>query len=233
MEVVEHLAGMATLRPQQALILYKGHGEVVIGRTHPVQKGEAGLILGAGRQVSHEEVEAFARSLSETPRTREILPACALYSDASLLAWHVPARRRVIYFDGRALPALKRLSGSEVWHPPLLFVAQRKGLRVYALNSEERPEADTPLFVAPYPNLYDNGSMCSGNVRLPSALRWSEREGWERAFYDSAFTHSNAKTLTTHPQGLAGVWRRAKTIKSWHAQWLVEAKKTLHEAVNG
>jgi hypothetical protein len=57
---------------------------------------------------------------------------------------------------------------------------------------------------------------------------------WERAFFQSEFTHASGATrLTTHPVGFLGLWKSlAGRRKSFPVEYLTSARETLHEFVS-
>lgn len=52
--------------------------------------------------------------------------------------------------------------------PPLVFTGQDRTYRVYAVAENGWPAADTPLYHAPFPNVYMNGAICPGSVKFPA-----------------------------------------------------------------
>jgi hypothetical protein len=67
----------------------------------------------------------------------------------------------------------------------------------------------TPLWRAPYFNVWGEGEICTGNVRLPDSLSPQSLEVYERAFFDSEFTHPNLRggeKLIHHSDGPYGWW---------------------------
>lgn len=55
-------------------------------------------------------------------------------------------------------------------------------------------------------------------------------ELWERAFFQSEFTHqTGARKLTSHPGGLAGLWNRLAGRKTFPRDRLVPANQRLLE----
>jgi PRTRC genetic system protein B len=73
----------------------------------------------------------------------------------------------MFFSDSGADPDLKNLNGKLCPHPPLLFKACGSHLWVRALAKDERPEAETKLYMAPYWNCYDNGVCCTGSMKIP------------------------------------------------------------------
>lgn len=69
--------------------------------------------------------------------------------------------------------------------PPLLWLANKQNLVIFALASDRRPTEKTMLYHAPFFNVYDNGSVCMGTVDVNiknSASIEEFTEAWEKYF---------------------------------------------------
>jgi len=54
--------------------------------------------------------------------------------------------------------------------PPLLWCGWRREYRIWALDTIDAPTRDVSLWKAPFPNCYQSGGICWGNVgALPEA----------------------------------------------------------------
>ena len=76
--------------------------------------------------------------------------------------------------------------------PPLLWIASRNSLFVFALASNHRPTERTELYDAPFFNVYENGNVCMGNVDIRIKKTASVEEfttAWENYFFNSYFSH--------------------------------------------
>ena len=76
--------------------------------------------------------------------------------------------------------------------PPLLWVANKQNLKIFALESDERPDENTPIFHAPFFNVYENGNVCMGtvDVKIKNSTTLEEfTESWENYFFNSYFSH--------------------------------------------
>jgi PRTRC genetic system protein B len=98
------------------------------------------------------------------------------------------------------------LNGRLFPQPPLVWRVCDGQLKIRALTQNKRPMAKTKLAVAPYWNLSDNGTVCTGSMRRPECGSVATMSGWERGFYESAFTHANVGRLTRHKDGFEGLW---------------------------
>ena len=90
--------------------------------------------------------------------------------------------------------------------PPLVWRVADGQLKIRALTENKRPEAKTKLAVAPYWNLSDSGTVCTGSTRRPERASVAAISDWERGFYESAFTHANVGHLTRYEGGFVGLW---------------------------
>jgi PRTRC genetic system protein B len=151
----------------------------------------------------------------------EILPG-GRYS----LIWHRPAERRQIFFAG----ALHIPSG-QAWVPALLYQTDGRKLSVYALASDDRPTESTPLYRAPFHNIYTDGSVCLGSaqVKKPAQKTYANlMKYWEDLFWLSEFSHLNGSDNPTKTN-LALLWKRL--VKEKNLTWkdlgeLIKIKKT-------
>lgn len=76
--------------------------------------------------------------------------------------------------------------------PPLVWCANKQGMKIFALDSDERPNNETPLFHAPFFNVYESGSVCMGTVDISIKKSASLEEfiaQWEHYFFNSYFSH--------------------------------------------
>lgn len=249
------LGETATFKLQQALLVYEaGNSYNSTTRTavsvHPVVNG----IITAGTPITHAAVESLAAALGRN------LAACWLPPNLVSLgfgkmAWFCPASRRRLWFkaDGRFnggadttnpkadIHDPQTLNGKFAQYPPLLFIATGRRLQVFALVDNERPQAHTRLYRAPYWNLWEDGAMCAGSRAMPDLPTPANIPAYEAAFFDSAFTHTNIKKICLHPKGAFGLWSElvAKAKQSrkhlpdtryWIAN-LVRLKFTVNSAI--
>lgn len=186
--------------------------------------------LMAGHPISRELAHSVGLTLLGGAATRSLLPASVVMWDGLRLAWWTPSRRRRIWFS-LDRPALRDVSRQEVTHPALFWVAEAGRLHLWALASDARPEAGTPLYQAPYLNIYPDGWVCPDTLNWP-ALRPDAIDDWERHFHDSAGTKVWAERLTLFPGGHDALWRAMGTAGRFPADSLVPAQFTVLDAIN-
>ncbi|HEY3281561.1 MAG TPA: PRTRC system protein B [Armatimonadota bacterium] len=242
MRVHPALSGTERLTLNAAVLLYRSDRQA-LATLHAVgvPAGESQPVIGPGRLLTRDALTDLVRQLDGLPQTRELLPANVLLADSGRLAWWLPSERRPIFFatDDRSMN--RELSGRTVLHPALLFVAEPGSLCVFAMTRSDRPTAQTPLYRAPYFNLWTpptgrEGQMCAGNARLPRGLATSALDTWEQAFFLTNFSHTNVpySTLTSHPHGHAGLWWYCaqERVREFPTRYLVPLNLTVGEVVS-
>lgn len=232
MPVHSGLSETDALRLKSAVLLYTSgadHSRYFTSETKPTlatihdvqaRPGQAPL-LGAGRMLTRDVLDVLLRNLNGLPQKRQILPERILLCDGARMAWWVPSARRPLFFKTGDDKFTREMQGKEVWQPALLMMAEPGALHVFALAENARPHAETPLFRAPYFNVWTPGKMCNGNVRLPQQLSPADMPAWEKAFFETTFTSSNGGKLTSHPEGHNGLWRGCAEAKAFPARHLV------------
>ena len=163
----------------------------------------------------------------------EILPARILVRTAEMIVWWTPADARAMFFSDRGGdPILKGMNGKSYPHPPLLFKACGSHLWVRALIRNERPKAETKMYMAPYWNCYDSGVCCVGSMKIPREKSVAAIKVWEQSFFQSEFTHaSGVRKHTRFPGGLLAMWQSLAGKKEFPGEYLVKLPETLGEFV--
>ena len=171
---------------------------------HPVIADQPDVRLGAGVPATREACADIARALGAAAQLGGFVPPNLLYLGArSIIWWRPPGRARVFfdttgtvagdqYGDPKGAQLLGKTNGMAA-HPGLVFAVAGRQWYVYALPDDVRPHAGTTLWRAPYFNVYADGQICTGNVRLPESLSAATLRQFEKAFFDSEFTHPNVR----------------------------------------
>jgi PRTRC genetic system protein B len=134
-----------------------------------------------------------------------------------------------MFFQSATDQEANALSGKKFPHPALVFVATERYISVRALPRNERPTSGTLLMSAPYWNTYEDGSVCTGSMHVPtSEVSSSVTAEWERGFFESAFTHpSGAVRLTSFKGGIIPMWTSVLGADAFPGRHLVPAHETL------
>jgi len=142
-----------------------------------------------------------AQSLAKALDTREhagkaflrpegVLPDNVLHLDPSengSVVWYTKPQHQKLYFAESL-----GLENGTVALPALVWKANKKEMQIFALNGTAKPKAETPLYHAPFFNLYQKGYVCMGtvNVAIKSAASLEEFiSAWHAYFFDSYFSH--------------------------------------------
>ncbi|STC93826.1 PRTRC system protein B [Chryseobacterium carnipullorum] len=156
---------------------------------HPLTVKEAN-ILAKALQTDEEKNTAFLKP-------KGILPTNILHinpSEKGTVLWYTKTQQRQIYFvDSLGIP------NGKAQVPPMLWLASKSSLTVFALASDRRPTEKMPLHYVPFFNIYEKGNVCMGTVSIDIKNSASVEEfiqAWEHYFFNSYFSHSLCENLT-------------------------------------
>ena len=114
--------------------------------------------------------------------------------------------------------------------PAMLWFANKERLSVFALTSDKRPTEKTPLYYAPFFNVYEDGSVCMGTVNIHIKNSASVEEftkSWEDYFFNSYFSHllDNYNPIN---ENCVNLWKKLiKTGETFPVGVLKKNNKTL------
>jgi PRTRC genetic system protein B len=216
----------------RAILVYSDGRESFATVHQPKRSPDGGApYLDAGEPVTVDFLKELARGLGRNI-PQEILPGNVLVLTPDVLVWWTRRQHRVMFYNA-ASDGLT-LNARVFPQPPLVFKVSGSELFVRALAENKRPVADTPLMVAPYWNCDgQSGRVCQGSMRAPSRLCLEATAGWERAFFESEFTHAAlGAQLTTHPEGFLGLWRDlAGSHEAFPPEFLLKSRDSLRSWV--
>lgn len=166
---------------------------------HPLTVKEAKL-LAKSLQTDDEKKQAFLKP-------KGILPINILHinpnAEKGMVLWYTKAQQRQMYFvDSLGIP------NGTAQVPPMLWVADKGSLSVFALATNRRPNEKTPLYHAPFFNVYEKGDVCMGTVSIDIKNSSSVEEfiqAWEDYFFNSYFSHSLSTNLTR--TNIVSLWK--------------------------
>ena len=186
---------------------------------------------GRGTLLTTAFLKQLCRSLEQKAKAC-ILSENVLAYTLGLLVWWTPQRlHRMFLSDGAE--DRRQVNGRLCPHPPLVWSVRHGRLSLRALVQSVRPEAATPLMVAPYWNTESSrGSVCEGDMRRPRETDVTNMLEWEEGFFNSCFTHpSGMGKLTTHPEGFIGLWTELADQPQFPSRYLVPARQTVQQFV--
>ncbi|MBO9681958.1 MAG: hypothetical protein J7502_04715 [Flavisolibacter sp.] len=99
--------------------------------------------------------------------------------------------------------------------PGLVWVASKHDLKIFATKIKVRPDQNTPLFHAPFFNMYKTGAVCLGNVPVSFTNDESLQDfiqKWQIYFWGSRFSHliDNHQPVKTN---IIQLWQQ-QTVKN-------------------
>ena len=215
---------------KHAVLLYQ-EGNRAFATLHEVKiRHDGPAYLCAGQSVTTGFLQTLAKGLGAN-MAAEVLPENVLARTPDLIAWWSPAQPRPMFFGGGNTETIK-LNGRIYPHPPLVFMIYEREMLVRALAENCRPKGNTRLRNAPYWNTDAQGRVCLGSMRVPEDVSVSTMVKWEKAYFESEFTHpSGAVRLTTHPSGFLGLWSGLADRKRFPVRFLADSKQTLREFI--
>jgi PRTRC genetic system protein B len=182
--------------PEKALLFYRH----ATSDTHPVyieafDCSKNGRLINA-HPLSEKELRTLAALLHEHHQSRDrhwqcdtLLPRNLLFVSAAkkCAIWYTPPGKQQVLF-ARSL----HLCDGTIAVPALIWKATAEELFVYSCKATGLPNENTPLFHAPFFNLYDDGKVCMGTVNIDmqncTDLHAFIRR-WQHYFFNSRFSH--------------------------------------------
>ena len=217
---------------REALLVYGDRQRSFVTRHQVTLHKDAPPTLEPAQPLTIGFVESLSRSLGGTS-TAEVLQENVLAKGDRMIAWWTAACRHQMFYENSEQKAAK-LNGRMFPQPPLVWRVDNGDLKIRALKENKRPASATALAVAPFWNLSDDGGVCTGTMRRPDSATASSISGWERGFYESAFTHANVGRLTRHKEGFEGLWTSlAGKRKPFPVETLIQLPQTLAQFVRG
>lgn len=183
--------------PKSALVFYESNTLDKEVYVEHFDMDRNGMPINA-HPLTEREAEALAKSLTTEKQKQTaflksggILPTTILHinpsRDKGAVLWYTkPQKRPLNFIDGLGIP-----SGT-AYIPPMVWQADKNSLRVFALSTSRRPTEKTPLYYAPFFNIYEDGRVCMGSVSIDikeSACVEEFTRAWEDYFFNSYFSH--------------------------------------------
>ena len=216
-----------------AILLYSERGgQTVFASVHDIQTSKEGVAtIVAGTPVSKTGLVKMMQTLvPEDYAPAELLGNHILAKGSDHLAWYCKPQKRQVWFKNDEI-------GQDVSattdHPGLVFIIGRGHWYVFTVKGNKRQTSSTPLYVAPYLNVWKGGRICTGNIETPKGELKFSTEAWEEAFFRSYFTHPNVHekdALTKYRGGIFALWRALMKGRAFPAESLVRAGETLGQA---
>jgi len=149
---------------------------------HPLTMKET-LALSGIFQTAQELKTGFLRC-------KGLMPGKVLYVNpekGGYAVWYTPPQEVPLFFSGSL--GIKSGKGKV---PAMIWRAGRESLSVYALKGNRKPSEKTTLYHAPFFNIYSDGKVCMGNVRVDIGQETRLEDfilQWEKYYWNSYFSH--------------------------------------------
>lgn len=181
--------------PQSALVFYQTKGKNTDTYVEYFDMDKDGNPINA-HPLTVNEANLLAKALKTAKEEKEpclkpegIIGNHILHFDPQKgkAIWFTQAKQRELHFtESLGIPKGKASI------PPMLWIAYRNSLFVFALGSNRKPTERTKLYNAPFFNVYENGNVCMGtvDVRIKKTASLEEfTTAWESYFFNSYFSH--------------------------------------------
>lgn len=213
--------------PFRAIVLYGRPENIVHASSHDIEDG----VLQEGKPLQYWALRGALNKLVGSKTKRYLLPPNVLYyqpNDQELLFYTPAMLQPHIYQHTFNKEAAK---GEVFPNPALLWFVHGRRMRLFALDSEERPSQNSQLYHAPYFNTDANG-VCVGSMPLlaqPEPTAW---ESYVQAFFLSVFTHPIGNKNYNYPGSFQEMWQEAKQ-KGYFPKEFLQPYITLEQAFLG
>ena len=151
---------------------------------HPLTEREAKELLKALTINTQKEKN------QDFLKPKGILPTHILHinpSENGSVLWFTKSMKRQLFFTENL-----GISNGTAEVPPMLWLANKRSLKIFALANNRRPTEKTELFYAPFFNVYEDGNVCMGtvdvNIQNSTSLEEFTKK-WEEYFFNSYFSH--------------------------------------------
>ncbi len=230
--------------PYKAILIYQRHeddgkdiprfGSPVYVESYDI--GKNGNPINA-HPLTIKEMSGLATLLQSSQELRTgyciaegILPAKVLHINTQgtgCVIWYTPPQEVSLFFAA----ALDMPSG-KAHVPALVWKADKERLAVFALKGSQKPQLHTPLFHAPFFNIYEGGDVCMGTVAVD--IKQSECledfiTKWESYFWNSYFSHL-IDNFTPVDGDIVLLWKQlVKTNEKFPVQVLKPTSTTIQD----
>lgn len=149
---------------------------------HPLSRRETAQLASA-LDTSDEVTRKFLKPSGLLPK--KVLHLNPEHDGSAI--WYTPAQKVSLFF----VESLGIASG-EAFVPPLLWKATKNTLCIYAMDTDKEISEQTVLYHAPFFNLYNDGRVCMGTVKVDIKADCHLEDfihSWEQYFFNSYFSH--------------------------------------------
>jgi PRTRC genetic system protein B len=240
MNNITHAFG-SLFHPEKAFLIYKQRNNASTDKiyiesydiapdgspmnAHPLSLREAGELAKA-LQNKEDKKLGFLKPAG-------LLPKNLLYLNSGTDAyaiWYTPKQKASLLFSKNLdIPC----GNANI--PPLIWKASRDTLAIYAITDSEDISGATLLHNAPFFNIYRDGKVCMGNVKINIPANCpleSFISLWQEAFFNSYFSHM-IQSHNPVKGNLVLLWKSlVGTRKQFPINSLIPLKSTLKNLIS-
>lgn len=183
-------------RPVSALLIYEDRDCKTSVYVESYNIDDNGFPIN-GHPLSSKESRSLVKALDTSGDSRRsylkpkgLLAENILFinpESGGFALWYTPEQQAGLLFrENLGIPC------GMAWIPPLLWKATKESLYVYALQDTGKPTLKSALYDAPFFNLYKDGKVCMGTVKLKFKEDCNLEdftEQWQYYFFNSYFSH--------------------------------------------
>jgi PRTRC genetic system protein B len=153
---------------------------------------------GAYKALSKQQIKDLLLTMldNKIPKPKHLyglIPNQVFYTDNEKVVWYRESQPTDLFFSKN-----HALKSGKYALPPLVFVAYKQSLSVFAIKSTKDIDEKTKLYQAPLWNMTspNSGSTCLGSTKRPEKANNMKEyiQMWEDYFFQSTFTHLNSGT---------------------------------------
>ena len=169
---------------------------------HPVKNEVLGAEIPFTKESAKKIFSLFENYKYEKKDFEGLIPNEIIYAKDSInkglqLVWSVKKGNRKLFYSEEN--EKQGLLTKEYLLPTLIFKYSNKSLSVFAIVDNERINADSELYQAPFFNVNSYGNVCMGNVNINLVEKFKTfdkcKDFLENSFFNSFFTHSNSDNI--------------------------------------
>lgn len=184
--------------PTSALVFYQTNERIKETYAEYFDKDKNGNPINAHPLTDREAKELVKALTINTQKEKSqdflkpkgILPTHILHinpSEKGSVLWFTKSMKRQLFFTENL-----EIPNGRTEVPAMLWLANKRSLKIFALPNNRRPTEKTELFYAPFFNVYEDGNVCMGtvDVNIQNSVSLEEFiEKWEDYFFNSYFSH--------------------------------------------
>jgi PRTRC genetic system protein B len=188
--------------PEMALIFYTAYKEydhkhymesadIVDGELQALKPLSISTITSIRNNIDNllqDKLDESKDEKQEPKGFKSFLERNILYHYKNVTCWAVPQHENAFHFKGKV---------GKLNYPNLLFKLDDRELKIHSYKGRITPK--TKLYKAPFPNIYNDASLCFGNINVSNLIDddvFTTILNIEHSFFNSGFNNMQSKNRT-------------------------------------